>query len=86
MKVKWMVILNNGTKIGSNDYLVKQLAANGIMPIMRIYTPNGQPIEGDLGALVRHYRQLAQLPQFTCETSFLASFLGLGWRDKADYY
>ncbi|MCL4533634.1 MAG: hypothetical protein M1370_00525 [Bacteroidetes bacterium] len=58
MKVKWMVILNDGTKTGANDYLVKQLVANGIMPIMRIYTPNGRPIEGDLGALVRHYREL----------------------------
>jgi hypothetical protein len=58
MKIKWMVILNDDTKIGANDYLVKQLVANGIMPIMRIYTPSGRPIEGDIGALVQHYRQL----------------------------
>ncbi len=58
MKIKWMVFLNDGTKIGDNDYLVKKLVANGIMPIMRIYTPNGQPIQGDIEALVKHYRSL----------------------------
>lgn len=58
MKIKWMVILNDDAKIGENDYLVKQLVANGIMPIMRIYTPNGRPIQGDLEKLVTHYRQL----------------------------
>ncbi len=74
MKVKWMVFLNDGTKTGQNDYLVKQLVANGIMPVMRVYTPNGNPIEGDLGAMVRHYRQLGvqyfQLynePNLNCE-------------------
>lgn len=58
MKIKWMVILNDDAKVGENDYLVKQLVANGIMPIMRIYTPQGRPIQGDIGALVKHYRQL----------------------------
>ena len=58
MGIKWMVFLNEGTKIGDNDYLVKRLVEKGIMPIMRIYTPNGQPIQGDVQALVRHYRQL----------------------------
>ncbi|MCL5264138.1 MAG: hypothetical protein M1343_02910 [Chloroflexi bacterium] len=58
MKIKWMVILNDDAKIGANDYLVKQLVANGIMPIMRIYTPNGKPVQGDIGALVKHYRSL----------------------------
>ncbi len=58
IKVKWMVILNDGTKTGQNDYLVKQLVANGIMPIMRVFTPNGEPIQGDLGAMVRYYKQL----------------------------
>jgi hypothetical protein len=58
MKAKWVVFLNDGTKIGDNDYLVSKLVANGIMPIMRIYTPNGRPIQGDVEALVRHYRAL----------------------------
>ncbi|HEY8475913.1 MAG TPA: hypothetical protein VIN09_03475 [Chloroflexota bacterium] len=58
MKASWVVILNDGTNIGDNDYLVRRLVENGIEPIMRIYTPNGRPIEGDLTAMVRHYRAL----------------------------
>lgn len=58
MKIKWAVILNDDCNIGDNDYLVQQLVANGIMPIMRIYTPNGEPIKGDLQALVRHYKPM----------------------------
>jgi hypothetical protein len=58
MKIKWVTFLNDGAAIGSNDYLVRQLVASGIMPVMRVYTPNGRPIEGDLGAMVRHYRAL----------------------------
>ena len=57
MGVKWMVFLNDGTQIGNNDYLVDRLVEKGIMPIMRIYTPNGRAIEGDIEALVRHYRK-----------------------------
>ena len=57
MGIKWMVLLNDGTRIGENDYLVDRLVEKGIMPVMRVYTPNGQPIEGDLEALVRHYRE-----------------------------
>ncbi len=58
MKIKWAVFLNDNTQIGDNDYLVKQLVANGIKPIMRIYTHQGNPIQGDIGALVRHYKSL----------------------------
>lgn len=58
MKIKWMVILNEDAKIGDNDYLVNQLVANGIMPVMRVYTPNGQPIQGNVEALVKHYLPL----------------------------
>lgn len=58
MKMKWAVILNADTNIGDNDYLVQQLVANGIMPVMRVYTPDGRPIAGDLGALVRHYKPM----------------------------
>ncbi len=58
MGVKWVVFLNDGTKIGPSDHLIQQLVANGIEPVMRIYTANGAPIQGDLGALVRHARGL----------------------------
>jgi hypothetical protein len=58
MHVKWVTFLNDGTNNSSNDYLVKQLTANGMEPVMRIYTPGLQPISGDLGALVRHYKSL----------------------------
>ncbi len=55
MGVKWMVLLNDGTNVGRNDYLVKKLTQAGIEPVMRVYTPNGQPIQGDLEGMVRHY-------------------------------
>ena len=58
MKMKWAVILNEGTDVGGNDYLVQQLVKNGIMPVMRVYTPEGSQIQGDLGALVRHYKAM----------------------------
>lgn len=58
MGMKWVVFLNDGTNIGDNDYLVRQLTRNGIMPVMRVYTDGLKPIEGDLEALVRHYRAL----------------------------
>jgi hypothetical protein len=58
MKLSWVTFLNDDSAVGTNDYLVQQLVANGIMPVMRVYTPSGRPIEGDLGAMVRHYRAL----------------------------
>ena len=56
MHIKWVVFLNDGTNIGSNDYLVDKLVANGIMPIMRLFRSGVQPYDGNVGALVRHYR------------------------------
>lgn len=56
MGIKWVTFLNEGTHIGANDYLVDQLVANGIEPVMRVYTDGGAAISGDLEALVRHYR------------------------------
>lgn len=56
MHIKWVVFLNDGTNIGDNDYLVDRLVANGIMPVMRLYRSNVTVYEGDIGALVRHYR------------------------------
>jgi len=55
MGASWVVFLNDGSAIGDNDYLVRTLVANGIEPVMRIYTPHGEPITGDLTRMVRHY-------------------------------
>jgi len=57
MHIKWVVFLNDGSNIGDNDYLVDRLVASGIMPVMRIYRDNIRPYDGDLGAMVAHYRQ-----------------------------
>lgn len=57
MGMKWVLLLNEGTNIGNNDYLVEKLTEAGIEPIMRIYTPGVVPIEGDLTATVKHYTQ-----------------------------
>jgi hypothetical protein len=58
MGIKWVTFLNDGTNITANDYLVRQLTARGIEPIMRVYTDGGAPIEGDLAGLVRHYKPM----------------------------
>lgn len=55
MGVKWVTFLNNGANIGDNDYLVKKLVGAGIEPIMRVWTPTLQPVQGDVEAMVRHY-------------------------------
>jgi hypothetical protein len=55
MGVKWVTFLNNGANIGDNDYLVNKLVSAGIEPIMRLWTPTLQPIQGDVEAMVRHY-------------------------------
>jgi hypothetical protein len=56
MHVKWVVFLQEVGHVGDNDYLVEQLVANGIMPVMRLYQPTLNPYGGDVGALVAHYR------------------------------
>ena len=58
MHIKWVTFLNDGASTGGNDYLVQQLKANGMEPVLRVYTPGLQPISGDLGAMVRHYKEL----------------------------
>jgi hypothetical protein len=58
MRLKWVTFLNDHANIGANDYLVKQLRANGMEPVMRVYTSGLEPVNGDLGALVRHYKAL----------------------------
>jgi hypothetical protein len=56
MHIKWVTFLNDGTQIGDNDYLVDQLVAHGMMPVMRIYRSTISVHDGDLAAVVRHYR------------------------------
>jgi hypothetical protein len=56
MHIKWVVFLNEGSNIGSNDYLVSRLVDAGIMPVMRIYRSNISPYDGDIGDMVAHYR------------------------------
>jgi hypothetical protein len=58
MHIHWAVILNDGTDIGRNDYLVQRLVSVGIMPVMRLYVHGVVPYDGDLGAAVRHYHGL----------------------------
>ena len=58
MGMKWVVFLNDGASIGANDYLVKKLAAAGIEPVMRIYTPGVVPVSGDVTAMVKHYTEM----------------------------
>jgi hypothetical protein len=55
MGVKWVTFLNNGGNIGDNDYLVNKLVGAGIEPVMRLYTPTLEPIQGDIEGMVRHY-------------------------------
>lgn len=56
MNIKWVVFLNNGTQVGDNDYLVEQLVARDIMPVMRLFQATLEPYSGDIGGMVRHYR------------------------------
>jgi hypothetical protein len=58
MGIKWVTFLNEGTKVGANDYLVQKLTEQGIEPVMRIYTDGGAPVEGDLEKTVRHYKKM----------------------------
>ena len=58
MGVKWVTFLNEGAKVGDNDYLVNKLASVGIEPVMRIYSPSLEPLRGDIEGMVRHYSKL----------------------------
>lgn len=56
MNVKWVKVINAGVEVGQHDYLVEQLVAYGIMPVMRIYYRCNEPYDlADLGRFVRHY-------------------------------
>ncbi|MFQ5399753.1 MAG: hypothetical protein ACE5E7_09170 [Anaerolineae bacterium] len=56
MHIKWVVFLNDGADIGRNDYLVDRLVAAGIMPVMRLYRSALLPYDGNITAMVTHYR------------------------------
>ncbi len=56
MHIKWVVFLNDGTNIGDNDYLVDRLVETGIMPVLRLYRSALLPYDGNIPAMVRHYR------------------------------
>jgi len=58
MKISWCVFLNDNANIGANDYLVQQLVKNGIMPVLRVHTTGLAPVEGDLTAMVKHYKAM----------------------------
>jgi hypothetical protein len=58
MGIKWITFLNDGANVGQNDYLVKKLVGAGIEPIMRLWTPTIEPIQGDVEGMVRHYVSL----------------------------
>ena len=55
MGVKWVTFLNEGANVGQNDYLVNKLVGAGIEPVMRLYSPKLEPIQGDVEDMVRHY-------------------------------
>jgi hypothetical protein len=56
MNIKWVKILNEHTDGRHYDYLVEQLVANDIMPILRIYVRCNEAINlGGLGKMVQHY-------------------------------
>jgi hypothetical protein len=55
MGVKWVTFLNDGANIGNNDYLVSKLVGAGIEPVMRLYSPTLEPLQGDIEGMVRHY-------------------------------
>jgi hypothetical protein len=56
MNVKWVKFLNIGVEGRQYDYLVGQLVANGIMPIVRIYYRCNEPYDPvGLSQFVRHY-------------------------------
>jgi hypothetical protein len=76
MHIKWVVFLNDGSNIGDNDYLVDRLVDAGIMPVMRIFRSNVLPYDGNLTAMVAHYRakgvyyfQLYNEPNVNAENS-----------------
>jgi len=56
MGVKWVKFLNDGTEGRQNEYLIDQLVAHDMMPIMRIYFRCNRAFDlASLRRLVEHY-------------------------------
>jgi hypothetical protein len=56
MNVRWVKFLNDGTEGRHNEYLIQQLVAHGIMPVMRIYQRCNRNLDiASLRRLVAHY-------------------------------
>jgi hypothetical protein len=56
MDIKWVKFLNDQVDGRDYDYLVEQLVANDIMPVMRIYISCNRPMDlGAMGRMLEHY-------------------------------
>ncbi|MCB0209421.1 MAG: hypothetical protein KDJ52_08830 [Anaerolineae bacterium] len=56
MGIKWVKIVNEHSEGRHYDYLIEQLVANDIMPIVRLYTRCNEPLNlGTLGKMVNYY-------------------------------
>lgn len=56
MGIKWVKFLNEETEGRHYDYMIEQLVANDIMPIVRIYNHCNQSLDlGSLGRMVDYY-------------------------------
>ncbi len=79
MNIKWVKIMQGDMPKVEHVYLIEQLTAHGIEPILRVYRPYNDPYEylGDLVAAAKpmgvHYFELHNEPN-------IAGFPG-GWRD-----
>lgn len=78
MKIKWVLFLNGSSDADSNKYLVKKLADNRIMPVMRLYYDAIRPATSEeLESLKKvvagfktigvHYFQIFNEPNLECE-------------------
>ncbi len=81
MGIKWVKFLNDGTDGRHNEYLIQQLVAHGMMPIMRIYQKCNKPLDlGSLRRLVRHYRPMGVFYYELYNEPELSGIAG-GWCD-----
>ena len=56
MNIRWVKLLNDGTRGRDWDHTVDELVSRGIMPILRIYQRCNTPYDpGDLEDMVHHY-------------------------------
>jgi hypothetical protein len=56
MNIRWVKLINDGTKGRDYDHTVDELVSRGIMPILRLYQRCNKPYDPvELSKLVRHY-------------------------------